>query len=1617
MLLLAFSPITNIHLNIAEAGTYPLIDAEIAKMVTVAGMMDASDKLEVVARYRTAVTAAEATMTDLEVKAKVLELLGLTTLYLSDAQVAEMAVAGLALVPSLGLDPTDTATVIGLLELIDTEAEVAVGLPTIIGTVSFADEADIADAAFRLFTFATLSDSNMVTLGESVWGLVLLNYAGLTALVDTLSAPHATDVLAGLVFFSSLYLSDIGNRVWIDTNENGLLEDGTNSSTDLGEAGLDGITVELLDSTGATVLDTTTSYYADPAIGGNGLHGYYHFYRLMPGDYKVRIVPPSGKHLTPQSSTLSTDNNSDFDQVVYTTDTVTLGVVESLNYIDAGLYTPVAPTAITLDSQDVDEAQPAGTLVGNLSTTDANTSETHTYAFTCAIPGTNDDSFQISGTELQSDEMFDYETKDSYDICVKTTDTAGLEFEENLTITVNNIDLSIISAITGDTDNDGQIDAVAVNFNMDLNGSTVNPTGTDFSVIGYTIASASEVSPGVVHIILDESGAIDSAATPEVSIISTITSTASTGSEIITSAVITPSDGVNPVVAEVTAVPTPSMNASPAYTFSSSEDGTFVLGGSCNTTSPLTVTSGNNPIVFNAPEGIYSDCTITVSDLAGNIAPAINVTPFTVDTTAPNVALSYSVDPAMAGSTTVTATYDESVSSAPTISIDQQGTTDITGTTMAGTVPGTVFTYDYTVNTHDGSAYIDGAATVSLSSVADIAGNTASAPTNTTFTIDTTAPAAPSSIPDLLPTADLGDSDDDNNTSERTTSYSMATCTTGNTVNLYIASTLRGSAACTTGSLASIVSSTISLVGNYDYQVTFTETDPAGNESAKSVGLPVHFDFVAPDAPVATTIDTDTGVSSTDNITSDNALMYNGTMETGVSAVELFLDGSSIGDAILNTGSLIWALDKSGTTLTDAIYALTTQATDVAGNVSSVSSTTSITIDTQAPVVSSITTDTNPIFMGDLTQEVVITYSEPMDTTDTPVITFGTSTNFTAGAGVWSAGDTVYTITYTHDATAEEVALETISLAAGLKDKAGNTETTGATSSFGIDTELPLAPTTVPDMLAAGDSGVSDTDNITSNNTPEFKVACSTAGDTATLYAGSLAIGTGLCVVDGTGYSASITPAILADGTPDITYTQKDMVGNETVKSPVLQVTIDTTNPSVTIEKTTTQNDPTNVSPIVFTVTFNESIVTSTLEYNDFALFLIGGATLSGNSTLTEVAPNDGTTFEFSMPVATDGDVGTSLMPNKTEDLAGNINNISTSSDPTVTYDTIAPTAPAITDPTTGTSVGGMPTVSGTADANMTVTVKEGVNTLCTATADAAGDWSCTVATSLVEADYTVKAIATDSAGNVSAESTTLVMSVRGFTVNPTALTINEGGGTGTFNVVLDTQPVSDVVLTVVSSATGEAIVDSATLTFTNANWNLGQTVTVTGIDDSLYTTDSATITVSVDDTASDVSFSAFLDETVTVTLTNNDSAGGGGIFRGSFGGSAAAAAPAPAPTGSVLGVDTFRFNFDMSISTNTRLAPDVTELQNRLTAEGYYDGPITGFFGPLTRAAAVRYQEANEITPAVGFVGPITRGVLNDSETPAGAGLTQAERDAIQAQIDELLVLIQTLMEELGDL
>ena len=93
---------------------------------------------------------------------------------------------------------------------------------------------------------------------------------------------------------------------------------------------------------------------------------------------------------------------------------------------------------------------------------------------------------------------------------------------------------------------------------------------------------------------------------------------------------------INIVLAEVTAITTPTTDTTPDYTFSSTESGTITYGGSCSSSTTSAI-SGNNTITLNTLSvGTYADCTITVSKTMTTnksettLSGSLTITPFTI---------------------------------------------------------------------------------------------------------------------------------------------------------------------------------------------------------------------------------------------------------------------------------------------------------------------------------------------------------------------------------------------------------------------------------------------------------------------------------------------------------------------------------------------------------------------------------------------------------------------------------------------------------------------------------------------------------------------------------------------------------------------------------------------------------------------------------------------------------------------------------------------------------------------------------------------------------------------------------------------------------------------------
>ncbi|WP_442792690.1 tandem-95 repeat protein, partial [Pseudoalteromonas sp. T1lg23B] len=215
-------------------------------------------------------------------------------------------------------------------------------------------------------------------------------------------------------------------------------------------------------------------------------------------------------------------------------------------------------------------------------------------------------------------------------------------------------------------------------------------------------------------------------------------------------------------------------------------------------------------------------------------------------------------------------------------------------------------------------------------------------------------------------------------------------------------------------------------------------------------------DDVVPNAPSTPDLDagSDTGASSTDNITSDTTPTFSGTAESG-STVTLYSDqvgggATSIGSATATGGN--WQITTS-TLASGVAHAITAKATDAANNVSSSSSSLSVTIDSTAPSAPSTpdladASDSGTSNTDNLTNDTTATFTGTGTTGDTITLISdvdGSVGSVVASGGVWSI-------------TSSALSSGAHAMTARATDTAGNTADS-ASLSVTIDASAPTGVT------------------------------------------------------------------------------------------------------------------------------------------------------------------------------------------------------------------------------------------------------------------------------------------------------------------------------------------------------------------------------------------------------------------------------------------------------------------------------------------------------------------------------------------------------------------------------
>ncbi len=94
------------------------------------------------------------------------------------------------------------------------------------------------------------------------------------------------------------------------------------------------------------------------------------------------------------------------------------------------------PTGISLSDTTVEDSLPVGTEVGTFTAMDIDVNDSHTFEFVSGQGDDDNNSFTIDGNILKTNEIFNYNIKNTYSIRVRTKDSFTEKFEKQFTIAI-----------------------------------------------------------------------------------------------------------------------------------------------------------------------------------------------------------------------------------------------------------------------------------------------------------------------------------------------------------------------------------------------------------------------------------------------------------------------------------------------------------------------------------------------------------------------------------------------------------------------------------------------------------------------------------------------------------------------------------------------------------------------------------------------------------------------------------------------------------------------------------------------------------------------------------------------------------------------------------------------------------------------------------------------------------------------------------------------------------------------------------------------------------------------------------------------------------------------------
>ena len=880
-----------------------------------------------------------------------------------------------------------------------------------------------------------------------------------------------------------------------------------------------------------------------------------------------------------------------------------------------------------------------------------------------------------------------------------------------------------------------------------LGSVTVDDTGS----WSFTLPALSEGNHSLITTQSDAAGNISTPSAPVVVIVDTVPPAAAGGLQL------SSSDGDVISAGGVTNVTQP------------------VLSGTAEPGSTITVSDGNNELgtAIADSDGNWSftpdnaldegdhSLTTTVTDPAGNTGPASAPLVITIDTTPPAVASDV--------------VFSNDQSGTP-VAINNGVTNDTTPVISGRAEPGSTVSISEG-NTVLGSAVVGNDGRWSFTSpvlspgehnlvvtVTDAAGNSSEPSAALPINIDIASPNAPTGITlsnnngtTPVPIAAGGFTND-------TTPAISGSAPAGSTVTVFDGTTELGTVS--VGDTGTWTFTPPNELREGSHSLTATVTSPAGNTSTPSAPVVVNVDLTDPAVAGDLQLANDNGTTPLpiNSVTNDVTPQFSGSAEAG-STVAIYDNDELIGTAQVDADGR-WTFTPEPA-LEAGAHSLTTVVTDAAGNSGPTSTAINFTIDLTTPpaaggveLISNNGTANQPITSGGATSDTTPILSGTAAEGSTVTILDGDTvlgTVLVDSSGAWtfpipalSEGDHSLTTTVT--------------------SPAGNVSAPSAAIDFTVDTEAPAEPTGLQLSNDEADPAIPVAAGGATNDTTPVLSGSAEPNSLVIVRDNGVIIGSATAGPDG---SWSVTPeTALEAGSHSLTASVTDPAGNVGPESAPYNFTIDLTAPDAPLDVALSNNEG---SALV--------AIPSGGSTNDATPELTGTATAGNIITIYDGAS---TTPLGSVTVSADGswlfvtdelsDGPHSLSVTET-DAAGNV---SERSEPIAfTVDTDAPDAAVglqlvnnDADPATPIASGSStsdntPLLSGTAEANSTITVYDGQTPIGTATADEDGAWSYSPV--LTDGQHNLSVTVTDAAGNVSEPSGTIAVNVD--TVAPSAVT------------------------------------------------------------------------------------------------------------------------------------------------------------------------------------------------------------------------------------------------------